>query len=631
MAITSPTINGGSHLQKGQNLTLAALGVVFGDIGTSPLYTLKECFGHAYGIAPTQGNILGILSLIFWAIMSVVSLKYVVFIMRADNKGEGGIMALMSLVSKRAKISGSAQYGFMILGLIGASLFYGDGIITPAISVLSAVEGLEVLKPELHESIIPISLAVLVLLFVTQRHGTHKVGQLFGPIMVIWFLVLAIFGIRSLLLNPMVLSALNPLYAYEFFVLHHWHGFFALAGVVLAITGGEALYADMGHFGRIPISRAWFLIALPALLLNYFGQGALLLRDASAIENPFYLIVPPEALKYTIILATLSTVIASQAVISGAFSLTAQAIQLGFVPRLLVKYTSEGEMGQIYLPGINWALMVGVLALIIGFQSSSALAGAYGIAVTGTMVTTTILASVVFRRLWKWNLLVCVTFGISFMVVDLAFLAANAMKIFDGGWFPILVGAIVFVLLTTWKFGRTELLERLKESSMQLGELKDELLEDPPSRAKGTAIFMSRNTSGIPLPLSLNFQFNKVLHETVVLVSVITDPVPRVAPEKRREITVLTDSIFRLNLHYGFMETPNIPKSLGTGVREFSIDPKNVYYFLNRETLIVRPDGFIRWLRLKLFILMARNAGSAAEYFQIPHNRVVEIGTQVAL
>lgn len=619
----------GGH--KSEGLMLAALGVVFGDIGTSPLYTLKECFGHEYGIQPTQANVLGILSLVFWAILIVVSLKYVVFIMRADNKGEGGIMALMSLVSKKARIGAGAQYVCVILGLIGASLFYGDGIITPAISVLSAVEGLEVLRPELHDYIIPISLAVLIALFTSQKYGTHTVGSLFGPVMVVWFLCLAGLGLRSLMQNPVVLGAVNPVHAYQFFVHHHWQGFLALAGVVLAITGGEALYADMGHFGRAPISRAWFFIALPALLLNYFGQGALIIRDATAVENPFYLIVPPEALKFMIVLATLATVIASQAVISGAFSLTAQAIQLGFAPRLLIKHTSEGEMGQIYLPGINWLLMIGVLALIIGFRSSSALAGAYGIAVTGTMVTTTILASVVFYSLWRWNVLLCALVGLSFLTVDLAFLAANATKIFNGGWFPICVGILAFTLLTTWKFGRTVLLRRIQEASVPLDELLSRLQTEPPYRSKGTAVFMSRNPLGIPLPLTLNLEFNGVLHETVIVMSIITDPVPRVLPENRREIRQLGDSIFRLNLHYGFMETPNIPKSLGTGVREFPVDPKDVYYFLNRETLIIKPCGFFRWLRLKLFILMARNAGSAADYFQIPVNRVVEIGSKITL
>ena len=620
------------HLNsKGQGLMLAALGVVFGDIGTSPLYTLKECFGHSYGLEPTSGNILGILSLIIWAVIVVVSMKYVVFIMRADNKGEGGIMALMSLVVQKAKISPKAQSGLMILGLVGASLFYGDGIITPAISVMSAVEGLEVLKPELHHYIIPISLIVLIALFATQRHGTSKVGGLFGPVMVIWFVSLGVFGIMSMIKTPEVIGAFNPLHGFLFFKSHGSQAFVALAGVVLAITGGEALYADMGHFGRSPISRAWFFVALPGLLLNYLGQSALMMREPSAVENPFYLLIPAPQLSFMIILATLATVIASQAVISGAFSLTAQAIQLGFSPRLKIDHTSEGEMGQIYLPAINWALMVGVIILIVGFKSSSALAGAYGIAVTGTMVTTTILASVVFHRLWKWNLVLTFSMALVFLLVDLAFLGANALKIVDGGWFPLIVGTLVFILLTTWKYGRKLLLERLHEVSLPVAEFLELIESHPPVRVNGTAVFMAGNPTGIPLALLLNLRHNKVLHENVIIMTVITEPVPRVLSEKRRVVRKLADGLFRVNLHYGFMESPNIPKALKTCSREIDIDPKDLIFFIGRETLTLKSSARMALWRIKLFITMAKNTGSAAQYFQIPFERVVEMGTQVSL
>ena len=432
-----------------KGLVVAALGIVFGDIGTSPLYTLKECFGGEHAVAATPQNILGILSLVFWAVLIVISLKYVLFIMRADNKGEGGIMALMSLVIEQARIKPEIRAVLLMLGLAGASLFYGDGVITPAISVLSAVEGLEVLKPQLHPYIIPIALVVLILLFRSQKHGTERVGGLFGPIMLLWFVSLGGFGLKSLLLTPAILGAMDPMNGVRFFMSHGWHGALTLGAVVLAVTGGEALYADMGHFGRSPIRKAWFLVALPALLLNYFGQAALLIRDPSAIHNPFYLTVSPGWLSFMIILATLATVIASQAVISGAFSLTAQAIQLGFCPRLAIKHTSEGEKGQIYVPAINGALMVGVIGLIVGMQSSSELAAAYGIAVTGTMAIDTILALVVAITLWKWNAYLSVLLALGFLVIDLAFFGANISKIPEGGWFPLAIGQVVFTLLST--------------------------------------------------------------------------------------------------------------------------------------------------------------------------------------
>ena len=620
-----------TQAKDSKGLVVAALGVVFGDIGTSPLYTLKECFGGAHALTATPANILGILSLVFWAILIVISLKYVVFIMRADNKGEGGIMALMSLVFQKAQISDRLRYSLLLLGLVGASLFYGDGIITPAISVLSAVEGLEVLKPALHPYIIPIALAVLIVLFRSQQHGTEKVGGLFGPIMIVWFICLASFGVKSLLQTPRVLEALNPINAVDFFMRNGWHGALVLGAVVLSVTGGEALYADMGHFGKRPIRKAWFFVALPALLLNYFGQAALLMRDPSAIQNPFYLTVPGGWLTFMIILATLATVIASQAVISGAFSLTAQAIQLGFCPRLSIKYTSEGEMGQIYVPAINGLLMVGVIGLILTMKTSSNLAAAYGIAVTGTMAIDTILAFVVVLSLWKWNPYLSALVALAFLIIDFAFLGANIPKIPEGGWFPLAIGGLVFTLLSTWKRGRTILQEKLQEQAMPVDEFVALLNKAPPVPVSGTAVYMSTSRQGIPVPLLNNLRHNHVMHDNVIILSVITEPTPRVAPEKRRTVHKLADSLFRINLHYGFAESPNIPKTLRSCSRDIEIDPNDTYFFISRESLLAVASPKMALWRIRLFITMARNAGSAARYFQIPFNRVVELGTQVLI
>jgi KUP system potassium uptake protein len=622
-----------NHSSPGQQngLVIAALGVVFGDIGTSPLYTIKECFGGSHAMAPTPDNILGILSLVFWAILLVISLKYVVFIMRADNKGEGGIMALMSLVTQKAKVGPGLQTGLMLLGLAGASLFYGDGIITPAISVLSAVEGLEVLQPDLHAYIIPISLAVLIGLFGFQKGGTARIGGLFGPVMVIWFGSLAGLGLNSLLDTPGILAALNPVHALDFFAAHRWHGFLALGGVVLAVTGGEALYADMGHFGAEPIRKAWFLLVWPALLLNYFGQGALLLRDSTAIQNPFYLLVPAEALAVMIGLATLATVIASQAVISGAFSLTSQAIQLGFCPRMVVRYTSEDEMGQIYVPVVNWALMIGIVVLVLGFRSSSNLAAAYGIAVTGTMAIDTLLAFVVVYHLWRWNPILSGLGALGLLSVDLAFFGANAVKIPEGGWFPLLVGGLVFVLLSSWKRGRDLLLDKLQQEAKPMQEFLQEMEANPPPRVSGTAVFMTGSRDGVPPALLNNLEHNKIVHETVVVITVLTENVPRVAADKRREVSSLGQGFFRVRLHYGFMERPNIPRVLKSSSREFDIDLADTTFFLSRETLVASPAPKMALWRLRLFIAMSRNMSSAATYFGIPSERVVELGTQVPL
>ena len=612
-------------------LMIAALGVVFGDIGTSPLYTMKECFGGSHAVALTQDNILGILSLVFWAILLVISLKYVVFIMRADNKGEGGIMALMALVTQRAKVSPGLQTGLMLLGLAGASLFYGDGIITPAISVLSAVEGLEVLQPDLHAYIIPIALAVLIGLFGFQKNGTAQVGGLFGPVMVIWFGTLALLGLNSLLDTPGVLAAVNPAHALDFFTQHGWHGFLALGAVVLAVTGGEALYADMGHFGTEPIRKAWFFLVWPALLLNYFGQGALLLRDPAAVQNPFYHLVPGDALAIMIGLATLATVIASQAVISGAFSLTSQAIQLGFCPRLVVRYTSEDEMGQIYVPAVNWALMLGIVVLVLGFRSSSNLAAAYGIAVTGTMAIDTILAFVVVYSLWRWNPLLSGLGALGLLSVDLAFFGANAVKIPEGGWFPLAIGLMVFVLLSSWKRGRELLLDKMQQEARPMQEFLQEMETSLPPRVPGTAVFMTASRDGVPQALLNNLEHNKIVHETVVLITVLTENVPRVAADRRREVNALGQGFFRVRLHYGFMERPNIPRVLKSSSRDFDVDLANTTFFLSRETLVAAPVSRMAAWRMRLFVAMSRNMSSAASYFGIPSERVIELGTQVPL
>jgi KUP system potassium uptake protein len=617
-----------SQSREQKSLVVAALGIVFGDIGTSPLYTLKECFGGIHALEPNPENVLGILSLIFWAILIVISLKYVIFIMRADNKGEGGIMALISLVQQKAEISPRFRSVLIGLGLIGASLFYGDGMITPAISVLSAVEGLEVLQPELRSYVIPIALAVLIGLFTFQRKGTASVGALFGPVMIGWFGSLAIFGTLSLIKTPAVLAAANPVHAIHFFAAHGWSSVLILGAIVLAVTGGEALYADMGHFGREPIRKAWFLFVLPSLIINYFGQGALLIQNPAAVQNPFYFLIPAGGLAFMIGLATLATVIASQAVISGAFSLTSQAIQLSFCPRLGIQYTSEEEMGQIYVPWINWALMVGIVGLILGFQSSSNLAAAYGIAVTGTMAIDTILAFVVVYSLWKWNPIISGLVALGFLTIDLAFLIANTTKILEGGWFPLAVGLIAFIFLTTWKRGRDLLLESLREDSMAIDQFLAEIIDNPPLRVAGTAVFMTSSREGIPPALLHNLKHNKVLHETVVLMTVATENVPRVAPEKRREIRRLGAGFFRINLHYGFKEAPNIPRVLRSSSRDFDIDISDTTFFLSRETIIPSPTSKLPLWRLKLFIGMARNTSSAIGFFRIPPDRVVELGVQ---
>ncbi|ANQ85435.1 putative potassium uptake protein [Azoarcus olearius] len=619
------------HRKGIAGLAVAAIGVVYGDIGTSPLYTLKEVFNGPHAVPVNEANVYGILSLVFWALVTVVSAKYVVFITRADNRGEGGIMALTSL-ALRVVQPGRRAWWLSVLGVFGAALFYGDGMITPAISVLSAVEGLEVATPAFKPFVIPIALVVLVGLFVMQRRGTGSVGAIFGPVMVCWFLVLAVLGINGITLHPEIIGALDPRWAARFFIDQPLIGWLALGAVVLAITGGEALYADMGHFGRRPIKLAWFSLVFPALYLNYLGQGALILDHPDNVRNPFYMLVP-DALVYPMVgMATLATIIASQAVISGAFSLTRQAIQLGYAPRMQTLHTSEHEIGQIYVPGVNWMLLGAVVALVVGFQSSSALASAYGIAVTLTMMIDTVLAFVVVRSLWKWGRAKAVLFLVVFLAVDIAFFSATTVKIFAGGWFPLLIGAAIFTLLRTWKRGRSLLNERIRSDTMPLDIFIQSMFQSPPPRVEGTAVFMTTWLDGVPRALLHNLIHNKVLHERVVLLRVDTADVPHVPEGERVEVEEIDYGFYRVRVHYGFKDDPDIPAALGLcAQRGLPFDMMETSFFLGRETLVSRVgSGMPQW-REKLFILLFRNAGSAADYFCIPPNRVVELGTQVEL
>jgi KUP system potassium uptake protein len=618
--------------QRTLGLAVAAIGVVYGDIGTSPLYTIKEAFHGTHGMPVTAANVLGVLSLIFWALVIVVSVKYVVFIMRADNKGEGGIMALMALTQRVTSAEPRLRWLLMTLGIFGAALFYGDGMITPAISVLSAVEGLEVATPAFKPYVIPIALAVLVSLFLIQRSGTASVGALFGPIMMLWFATLALLGMLSIIRHPDVLGAVNPAHALAFFRAHQWGGMLVLGAVVLAVTGGEALYADMGHFGRRPIRYAWFGFVLPALLINYFGQGALLLYEPDAAHNPFYRLAPEWALYPMVVLSTAATVIASQAVISGAFSVTRQAMQLGYAPRMYTQHTSEREIGQIYIPFINWMLLVGIVALVLGFQSSSNLAAAYGIAVTGTMAIDTILAFVVVRRMWGWNWAVTAAGMVFFLSIDLAFFGANALKILQGGWFPIVIAVAVFTLLATWKRGREIMGERLQELAIALEPFLESIARHPPARVPGTAVFLTTSRDAVPHAMLHNLKHNKVLHERVIILTVVFQDIPHVDESERVEVRPLGNNFHKVFAIYGFKDLPDIPHALELcAPHGLEFNMLDTSFFLSRETLIAtKRPGMALW-REKVFISMMRNAGTATGFFQIPTNRVVELGTQVEL
>ncbi|ATB30327.1 potassium transporter Kup [Melittangium boletus] len=614
-------------------LAVGALGIVFGDIGTSPLYALRECFTGEHGVAPTHDNVLGVLSLIFWALIIVVSVKYVVFVMRADNRGEGGILALMALAMQRQRGEEVKVRPVVVtLGLFGAALLYGDGLITPAISVLSAVEGLSVATPLFEDYIRPLAIIILVGLFLLQRRGTAGIGAIFGPFMVVWFLSLAVLGIKELVMYPSVLGALSPGMGVRFFLENRGHGFLVLGGVFLSVTGGEALYADMGHFGVKPIKWAWFTLVLPSLMLNYMGQGALLLRDPHTARNPFFLLAPDWALYPLVIIATGAAVIAAQALISGAFSITQQAIQLGYTPRLEVVHTSAEAQGQIYLPGVNWALLVGIILLVMGFKSSTNLAAAYGIAVTTTMTITTVLAYVVARERWNVSRAVALPIAGVFLLVDLSFFGANAVKIAAGGWFPLVLALGVFTLMTTWKRGRDILATRLRASSMPLQQLLGSFGDHPPVRVPGTAIFMTGNPEGTPPALLHNLKHNKVIHEQVMLLTIASEDVPHVPPEERVEIIRLEEGFVRVISRYGFMENPSIPDILKRAREKgLQFNLMGTSFFLGRETLIPsKKPGMAMW-REALFAWMSRNARSATSYFRIPPNRVVELGAQVEL
>ncbi|MBP6494507.1 MAG: potassium transporter Kup [Rhodoferax sp.] len=613
-------------------LTLGALGVVYGDIGTSPLYTMKEIFNPANGIPLDASHIVGAVSVIFWGLMMVVTLKYVLLILRADNRGEGGIMALTALVAHAAGTTQRRRTALLLTGVFGAALFYGDSVITPAISVMSAVEGLEVATPLLKPYVLPVSIAVLVGLFAMQRYGTGLVGKLFGPIIVIWFGVLAATGVVQIMQQPGILTALNPLNAFAFLQAQGWHMFVAVGAIVLAFTGAEALYADMGHFGKRPIQFAWMGLVLPALAINYMGQGALLMRDPSALENPFYRMYPQAWLIPAVVLATLATVIASQAVISGAYSMTKQAMQLGLLPRLQVLYTSAKEAGQIYMPQVNWALLVAVLLAVVGFGSSSALAAAYGIAVTVTMLITTVLTFFVVRHGWGYPLPVAVAATGVFLALDALLVVSCSLKFWQGGWFSLVLGLMIFTVMATWKRGRELLMDSLRQDDPELLPFIASLSADHLHRVSRTAVYAVANPETVPQALMHNLKHNQVLHERNLILTVVFHDVPWIAFDERVEIVPLQGSFWRVQVNYGFKNTPDIPKALELcRAQGLAINLFETSYFLSRETVVPTPgSGMAHW-REALFAVMSRNAGSVAGFFRLPNNCVVELGTRVQI
>ncbi|ALB68736.1 low affinity potassium transporter Kup [Cronobacter dublinensis] len=612
-------------------ITLAAIGVVYGDIGTSPLYTLRECLSGQFGFGVERDAVFGFLSLIFWLLVFVVSFKYLTFVMRADNAGEGGILTLMSLAGRNT--SARMTSVLVILGLIGGSFFYGEVVITPAISVMSAIEGLEIAAPSLDPYIVPLSIIVLTLLFMIQKHGTGMVGKLFAPIMLAWFLILAVLGARGIMGNPEVLQALNPAWAVHFFLEYKAVSFAALGAVVLSITGVEALYADMGHFGKLPIRVAWFSVVLPSLVLNYFGQGALLLKTPEAIKNPFFLLAPDWALIPMLILATLATVIASQAVISGVFSLTRQAVRLGYLSPMRIIHTSEMESGQIYIPVVNWMLYFAVVIVIVSFEHSSNLAAAYGIAVTGTMVLTSILFSTAARKNWHWNRILVGLMVVAFLCVDVPLFSANLEKLFSGGWLPLSLGLVMFIIMTTWKSERFRLLRRMHEHGNSLDAMITSLEKSPPVRVPGTAVYMSRALNVIPFALLHNLKHNKVLHERVILLTLRTEDAPYVHNVKRVTLEQLSPTFWRVVASYGWRETPNVEEVFHRcGLEGLSCRMMETSFFMSHESLIIGDNRpwYLR-LRGKLFLLLQRNALRAPDQFEIPPNRVIELGTQVEI
>jgi KUP system potassium uptake protein len=613
-------------------LTLAALGVVFGDIGTSPLYALKESFHATRGLPINEINVLGILSLIFWTITLIVSIKYVLVIMRADNNGEGGIMALLALNLRQKGLSPRKKFIIIILGFVGASLFFGDGIITPAISVLSAVEGLSIATPAFDRFIIPISIGILVALFAVQRHGSAVMGKFFGPITLIWFLSIGAIGISSIIQSPFVLALLSPHWAFLFVVNNPFISFFVMGAVVLTVTGGEALYADMGHFGILPIRLGWFLIVLPCLILNYAGQGALLLRDPSAITNPFYLLLPSALLYPMIILATAAAVIASQALISGVFSMAKQAIQLGYLPRLTILHTSDSEIGQIYIPLLNWLLFISITILVLIFENSSSLAGAYGLAVTVTMFCDTLLVAFLAYSYWKWQTWKVLLFIIPFVFIDLILLSSNLLKVFIGGWVPVFIAIIVFTLMMTWKKGREILQEKLQKDTLALNTFI-QYMGDTNQRISGNAVFLTGTPQVVPHALLHNLKHNKVLHERNLLVTISIMEVPYVDTENRIETEVLDKGFYRIRLNYGFKEEPDVPKALEKAFDTLGLEYNlmDISFFVSRERLIPSMSNKMSNWREKLFVTMQKNTSPVSDFYKIPSNRVVELGSQIEI
>lgn len=636
MASNAPHAVHGARTRLGlASLIVAAVGVVFGDIGTSPLYTIKEMFNPHFGLTPDASTVKGLLSLGFWSLILVVTLKYVLVIMRADNDGEGGIMALTALAQRSLKSGSRLSYVVGILGIFGASLFFGDGMITPPITVLGAVEGLAVISPRLADWVVPLSLVILFGLFAGQRFGTAKVGRVFGPVMVTWFVVLAALGVYNIIDNPIVLRALSPTWAISFFADHGWHALLVLGAVVLTVTGGEALYADMGHFGVKPIRWGWFGFVLPALVLNYFGQGAVLLESPRAVANPFYMSAPDWAQIPLLVLATTAAAIASQAVITGAFSVTRQAIQLGYLPRLQIRHTSRDTIGQIYVPSINWMLFGAVIVLVLAFRSSSNLATAYGLSVTGTMLIDTLLLAVVAYTRWpearKWVLPLCALF----LVIDLAFLIANGEKLLTGigAWVPLFIGVAAFTMMRTWRRGRELLREEIRKEGIQLDSFLPGLMLAPPVRVPGTAVFMTADKGVVPHALLHNLKHNKVLHVQNVLLTVETLNVPYAPKGERLKISSIGDEFYRVVIKFGFMETPDVPQALMQSCDQCDVtfDPMDTTYFASRETIVAGYHRGMPVWRDKLFALMHRNASPATGFFHIPGNRLVELGAQVEI
>jgi KUP system potassium uptake protein len=621
---------GSSKRRELATLTLGALGVVYGDIGTSPLYAVRECLHGEHGLGVSPANVFGVLSLIFWALTLIISVKYVGYILRADNQGEGGILALMALVTGERSVGARTRKFAIMLGLFGSALLFGDGVITPAISVLSAVEGLTIAAPRLEHVVVPLAIVILVLLFRVQKRGTGDVGAVFGPVMLVWFLTLGTIGIAHIVGEPRVLGALNPAHGFSFLLEHGHRGFLVLGSVFLVVTGGEALYADMGHFGARPMRLGWFAVTLPALLLNYFGQGALLLRDPAAIENPFYRSVPTWGLYPLVALSTIATVIASQALISGAFSLARQALMLGYLPRVKVEHTSAHHIGQIYVPIVNWLLMLSTVALVFGFKSSSALASAYGVAVTLNMVITTLLAFLLARKRWQWSLAAALGVTILFLLPELTFATSNLTKIADGGWFPLGVGLVMFTMLTTWRRGREVLGERFRERLVPLDDFFELMHVEIPARVPGVAVYMTSMSGGTPPALLLNFLHNRVVHERVVLLTIQTEQIARVPESERVTIVELEHGFRRVLARYGFMQTPDVPKLLEhPELHEYSIDYTT--FFLGKETVLpTNRPGMALW-RERVFAFLTRNAQPATAFYSIPPNRVVEIGSQIEL